>query len=201
MADLDDTIKNILYIISVAILFGILVFVILGDINISGDISAWKTQVLGSTIGATITVIGALVAIHYKSWWDNRIDINVKIREYSEEDEYGDISGYLVASARNKSLRRVVTIDSFRLKLYQDGKERYLDTNWKADERNKSISFPYDLLPGKKLSIILEGSDEFRKYFFDHETGEYNFPVMGCLIAYFEDQSEKLHQSTPFRIC
>lgn len=195
MADIHDLINDLCYIISVAALLGILIFIILGNINIS-------PQIIGSTLAAFITLTGAVVTIHYKDWGDNRIDIEVMIREYAEEEIEGDISGYLVASARNKSSKRTTTIDSFRLRLYEDGRERKINVNWKKDERNKNIAFPYDLLPGKKLSITLNGSNDFREYFLDHETGVYNFPRDGCLIAYFEDQVENIWSNRePFRIC
>jgi hypothetical protein len=205
MPDIND----ICYVIAVTTLLGILLLVILGDINyFSGDTPQWKLQLVGSAGGAMITAIATLGAIFIKDWWDNRINVRVKIIEYAEEDRYGGIDPHILISARNHSKIDVV-LDSFWLTLHYDGKShhtylRYTEDNRKlTDDKGSVINFPYTLEPGKKLDITMEGSDKFRDSVSqDYETGEYNIPESGCsLIAHFEDQLENSFTSPPFEIC
>jgi hypothetical protein len=199
-------INDICYIIAVLALVGILFSIILGEIGISDTIPIWKAQVIGSTAGASVTAIAALGTILFKDWWDNRINIEVNLEEFGEEDRFGDIYGYIQISARNKSSKRAVVIDSFWLTLQYDGKEQRLRLNFENGvlRHDKGvITFPYELLPGTKLTITLGDSNSYRDYFMNPETGEYNFPESGCnLVAYFEDQiGNPSYRSPPFRIC
>ena len=136
----------------------------------------------------------------------NRIDLDVSINEYGEEDTFGETYAYLDISVRNKSRKRTVVIDSFWLALQYDGREHRLRLNYikgkntLKHDRGK-IDFPYGLMPETKLSIILGNSNEYLDYFLNPETGYYNFPDTECnLIAHFEDQLGNLYESTPFKI-
>lgn len=201
MSDIHDIINDICYSIAVAALLGILIFIILADVNISDDMPIWKSQLMASTVGALLTAFAALGAIHYKNWWDNRINLDVKINPNIEEDgQWQDISELLNVSVRNKSNRNAIVIDSFGLYLHYDGWEHPISTERLLTQ--SGIQLPYEILPGRKLSIRLGNISEYREDpFQNHQTGEYNFPNTGCdLIARFEDQRGGNHRSHTFKL-
>lgn len=212
---MHDIINDLCYIISVVALLGILFFIILEDFDyFSEGTPTWKLQLAGSAFGAIITAAATIGAIFIKDWWENKISVGVQLDEYAEEDKYGGYEVYMAISARNYSKKRDVVLDPPRLELHYDGKRRIFSplkqmenkmegksSNIYKDVKGSIIRFPYKLEPGEKLLIIMNGSDTFRDFFLDRETGEYNFPEgKGNLIVHFEDQLENSFVSPPFRI-
>lgn len=206
MPDIND----ICYIIAVIALIGILVFVILGDINISNDMPTWKIQVIGSTSGAFLAAMATLGAVFIKDQLEerrhlleNRPNIPIKITSYIEEDAmYGDLYEYIRITAHNFG-KAPSFIDSFWITLQYDGKEHrihldYINGNILRHEKGE-VSFPYKLLPGKMLPITYDRRF-FEGFFRDYETGEYDIPSECSLIANFEDQLLITHKSSPFKI-
>lgn len=210
MADLHDIINDLCYIISVVALLGILLFIILDDFNyFSGDTPLWKIQLAGSAFGAIITATATIAAIFIKDWWENKIHVRVKLDEYAEGDRY-EYEVYMTISALNYSKIRDVVLDPPRLELHYDGKKKIcpvlkqvgdINLNRYKDLKDSIIEFPHRLKPGEKLLITISGSDTFRDFFLNRETGDYNYPEgEGNLIAIFNDQLDNSFVSQPFRI-
>jgi len=171
---------------------------------------------LTALLTSIAAIWGALLSTYlaYQRLKDDRINFRVKMSEFHGEDSRGFEVHSLEFSAQNHG-KRTVILDSFWIMLEYDGekdkmfytKEGDLESDKRSHTKHMSLKserftthFPYELLPGRGLSLAFD-YEEFYSYFQpDPETGIDNYPQNCNLVAYFSDQLGNIRKSKTKRI-